>query len=139
MNKRIYLILSILTFVLIGASSSPGHLVRLSIVNKSGRKIELSLTGRYLDEFYYLRVPEGDHLSPAEKEFTIVPDTYASNLYYYELWDPVYGNQCGTKGQTMDLTRNVRVTVLPCELTPANGGESPSIIKYGGHNRKAGR
>jgi hypothetical protein len=138
MNKRIYWLLIILGLFSISGTKIKS-LVRLTIVNKAERRVELSLTGKYFEQSYYLYIPEGDKLMPFEKTFTIVPDVYTSSLYYWELWDPVYGNQCGTKGQTLDVTRNVRLTVLPCDLTPANGGEPPQIVKYGGQNRKVGR
>ena len=135
MKKNVFWMLIIAALLLV-AGSNPKRLVRLTVVNKAGRKIELSLTGKNFEQFYYLHIAEGDRLMPYEQVFTVVPDTYTSSLYYWELWDPVYGNQCGTKGQTLDVTRNIRLTVLPCELTPANGGEPASIVKYGGQNRK---
>jgi hypothetical protein len=138
MNKKSTLILIVLVLTTISASA-PDRLVRLTIVNKSGRKIELSLTGTNYDQFYYLHIPEGSRQSPLEQVFTLVPDSYTSSLYYYELWDPVYGNQCGTKGQTLDLTRNVKLTVLPCDLSPAKSDEAPAIVKFGAGGRKKGR
>jgi hypothetical protein len=139
MIKKTTFILLILAMGLTSIASSTGRLMRLTIINKAGRKIEISLTGKNHGLFYYLHIPEGSTLSPTEKVFTIIPDLYSSNLYYVELWDPVYGNQCGTKGQTLDVTRNVVVMVLPCDRTPANGGEFPSLVKFGGRAGKRGR
>ncbi len=134
MNKKMTLILAFLVLASISAGALPTRLVRLKIINKSGRGIELSLSGKNLEYFYYLRIPAGNRLMPAEQIFTIVPDTYASTLYYVELWDPVYGYQCSSKSQTLDISRNVEVTVLECDRSPANAGETPAIVKYGGRS-----
>jgi hypothetical protein len=138
-TKRALLILSILALGLIGATKIPTRLVRLTVVNMAERKVEISMTGRYFEEFYYLHVPEGSRIDPYIQVYTIVPDSYSTSLYYWELWDPVYGNQCGTKAQNIELTRNVRLIVLPCNLNPPNGGEPPSILKYGGQNLRRRR
>lgn len=138
-NKKILLILAILALGLIGATELPTRLVRLTVINMADRKVEISMTGKYFEQFYYLRVPEGSRLYPYIQVYTIIPDTYSTSLYYWELWDPVYGNQCGKKAQNIDLSRNVRLTILPCDLNPPNGGEPPSILKYGGQNLRRRR
>ncbi len=112
------------------------RLVRLTVTNKSGRAIEMRLSGSCLEEFYYLRIPEGDRFSPAEMVFTVTPDIYISSVYYVELWDPVYGNQCSMKGQSLDVRHNVHLIVFECESTPVNAGEPPAIVKYAGRNFK---
>jgi len=81
---------------------------------------------------YYLRVPKGNRLAPTEKSFTIVPDYYTVQLYYIELWDPVYGSTCGAGSQTLDITRNIKVFILECNRRVPNGGDTPQI-KFGGH------
>jgi len=136
MNKKILLLMCILSLGLI-AAKCPKPLKRLTIINKSDMAIEISMTGKELEEKYYLRIPEGSHQFPVEKEFDILADTYSSSIYYVELWDPVYGASCTDKSQTLELTHNVRVTVLPCEITPPNGGEPTHILKYAGRNRRS--
>ena len=139
MHKKTVLIFVILALGLIGAAPSSTRLTRLTIVNKSGRAVEISLTGNETKQFYYLHVPEGDRIAPAEREFTVIPDTYASTVHYVELWDPVYGYQCKSEGLTLELKHNVRATVFDCEHNPPNGGEPPAIVKYGGGGRKMAR
>lgn len=39
----------------------------------------------------------------------------------------------------LDVKLNVVLIVLACELTPANSGEAPSLVKYGGRATKKGR
>jgi len=130
--KKTLLLLSILTLVSISANAFVPRVVKnLTVINKSGRAIEISLTGTETDNFYYLRVPAGDRIAPVERVFEIFPDVYRSQLHYVELWDPVYGYSCGSKSQTLDLTRNVRVVVLECERNAPNNGEPPSMLKYG--------
>lgn len=140
MNKKNkLLVLLLLMFALLSMGASTGRLTRLTVINKSGRDIEMSLSGRELDQVYYLRVSEGSRQSPTEKVFTVTPDVYTSILYYVELWDPVYGYQCASRTQRMDLNRNVRVVVLECDRKYINAGEPPSMLKYGGRAQKKGR
>ncbi len=126
----------IVTSGLISARVAPVRLNKLTIINKSGRDIEISLTGEKLEQFYYLRVAGGSRLIPVEKIFTVVPDNYSSTLYYVEILDPVYGYQCESKSQNLDLNRNVALTVIECDRTPANAGEKPVILKYGGQFKR---
>ena len=139
--RKTLLITSILALLLMGSKPFPGKLVRLTVVNKSGLPVEIKMTGKYEEAFYYLRVPEGDRDFPVEKIFTIIPDTYQTQLYYIELWDPVYGYSCASKSQSMELYRNTRVVVKECDQVPSCPGE-PSMIKYGavvGRRPKLGR
>ena len=137
--KKTLLLLSLLVIFTMSASAEGIRLVRLTVINKSGMDIELSLTGKNQEEFYYLRVPEGDRSSPTEVVFTVVPDEYSSQIYYVELWDPVYGATCGLESQTLDVSGNVRLVVTECTMTPPNNGEPPAIIKYGAPQVKKGR
>jgi hypothetical protein len=152
MTRRIFLTLLLFSMFLTGAAPLPIRLVCFTVVNKSGMDIELSLTSKdkeqfyYLsltskdkEQFYYLRIPEGTAGNPTEKVFTLIPDSYTSSIYYVELWDPVYGSQCGTKSQTLEIERNVRLTVKPCNLNPTSVGEPPAIVKFGGQNRRSSR
>ena len=132
--KKILLIASLLTLILIAAGPKPPKLVRLTVVNKSGLPLEISLTGSCEDNYYYLRVPEGDRLFPTKKVFTVAPDMYSARLYYIELWDPVYGYSCSSKSQQLDVRHNTRVMVLECDRTPACPGET-SIVKFGAGRR----
>ena len=133
---RLVLLFSLICAGLALSAASRYPLRRLTVVNKAGMPVEISMTGKNLEQFYYLRVPEGSVDAPIVETFSIAPDLYASSIYYVELWDPVYGAQCGTKGQSLDLNYNVRVVVLPCTWTPPNGGEAPSILKYGGRTMR---
>jgi hypothetical protein len=139
MKKKILLILLALALVFTSLGAAPMRLVRLKVINKSAMKIEISLTGKNLEYFYYLHVPEGTRLSPAEQDYTIVPDTYSSSVYFVELWDPVYGHKCTDKAQTLDVRRNVVMIVFACAFTPPNAGEPPWLVKYGGRAIKRGR
>jgi hypothetical protein len=139
MTRRIFLTLSLFSMFLTGVAPFPIRLVRFTVVNKSGMDIELSLTSKDKEQFYYLRIPEGTAGNPTEKVFTLIPDSYTSSIYYVELWDPVYGSQCGTKSQTLEIERNVRLTVKPCNLNPTSVGEPPAIVKFGAQTRRSRR
>lgn len=132
--KRILFVISLIVLITMSTGSESIRLARLTIVNKSGLDIEISLTGEEEENFYYLRVPEGDRTFPTKRVFTIIPDTYASQLYYVELWDPVYGYGCDSKSQTLDIIGNMRVVILECERIPPDPGV-PSIVKYGASKR----
>jgi len=126
MKRKIWIIL-VLSLLLIGAK--PFRTVRLTVVNKSGLPVEISLAGQYLEYTYYLRVPEGDRLFPTEYHVDVVPDSYTMQIYYKELWDPVYGYDCTGGGKTAELTHATRLTFLGCTYTPPNNGES-AMLKY---------
>jgi len=124
------LITSLLAMVLIAASSAYTKLYRLTIINKSGMEMAISLLGEDNNNQYYLRVPAGDRRSPTETIFTLVPDAYSINAYYIEPWDPVYGCTCNDPGgKTLVAERNIRLTFTECNYTPRNGGE-PSMWKF---------
>jgi hypothetical protein len=139
--KRKILTLLLLSLLLIGAS--PVRTVRLTVVNKSGLPVDVSLTGKYLENTYYLRVPEGDKLFPEEKHIDLIPDMYSMSIYYVEFWDPVYGYDCTEGGKSVAITHSTRLTFLGCTYTPPNNGEPPAMLKYpqgaGGGGRRMGR
>jgi hypothetical protein len=124
----ILLLVSIMALLLMGAENT--RLVRLTIVNKSDLPMEIQLSGTNVENFYYLRVPDGDRTHPSETVFTIVPDEYRMHPYYVQIWDPVYGAVCGNPAaKTLYAVRNIRITFLECDFGPRNKGE-PTIIKY---------
>jgi hypothetical protein len=130
--KKTWILTTLLALLLLGASAPSPKLVRLTIVNKTGLPLEIKLTGECEDNFYYLRIPEGDRVFPAQETFTITPDIYKMQPYYIELWDPVYGYSCGDAGsKTLYASRNIQVTFLECDVTPRHRGE-PSILKWPG-------
>jgi hypothetical protein len=136
--KIIFLVL--LALLLVGAAPFKVLMLkRLTVINKSGMELELELTGTCDENWYYLHVPEGTHMDPSTTVFTITPDVYSMTANYIELWDPVYGYTCGdTSSHSVDVTRNVRIVILECNLKPPNGGE-PSMIKLGGASGRRGR
>lgn len=129
--KRMMLLLALFSLALLAASPwAGGRPAVLTVINKSGLAVEISLSGAELENTYYLRVPAGDRTAPTVKTFEIVRDQYTSTLYYVELWDPVYGYSCSRDSQRLDLTRNVRVVVTECDRNASAPGES-SMLKYG--------
>jgi len=130
--------LLVMALSLSGMSPASTRLARLTVINKSGRAIELSLTGQESEVFYYLRLLSGTRTVPYESLFTVVRDTYSSWLYYVELWDPVYGATCSTKAQTLDIHHNVTLIVFDCETNPPNAGDPPTTVKYGGRTGRIG-
>ncbi|MBN1149529.1 MAG: hypothetical protein JXA78_19870 [Anaerolineales bacterium] len=129
--KKTLLAVALLALMLVSATPYAAHkLIRLTVVNKSGLPVEIQLTGSCNDNWYYLRIPKGDIQFPFEQVFTIVPDVYALQAYYVELWDPVYGYSCSARAATINATRNLKVMVPECNRTPSVPGEA-SIVKLG--------
>lgn len=135
-TKRIGVILAVLALLLISAAEIPSKLVRLTIVNKSGMDIEVSLNGKDFEQFYYLKVAEGSRMLPTEQTFTVTPDEYQVDAYFVELWDPVYGASCEDRQASVDMTHNTRLIVFECDTTPPNAGEAPKIKLGGSHRRR---
>jgi hypothetical protein len=133
MKHRIIVIVLLLNLTLISASSLPMKKARLTIINKSGLPMEYKLEG--VDDdfgfFYYLRVPEGDRISPTEQTFTIYEGEYSITAYYVELWDPVYGYSCGSTSKKLYLYRNLRLVFVECDRGSVPSGE-PSMLKFSG-------
>lgn len=128
--KRAFVLLSLFALLCLGAGSEPVKLVRLTLINKSGFPMEYKLTGTETETIYYLRMPIGDRTAPSEKTFTIEQGIYRFEPYYVELWDPVYGNTCGSSGgQTLYALRNIRIVFLECGRRVRSTGE-PSMLKY---------
>ena len=139
MVKRKFWIILVLSLLLVGAKKPPVRTVRLTIVNKSGLPVEISLTGKNLEYSYYVRVPEGDRIYPSEYWVDVIPDTYSMLIYYKELWDPVYGYDCTEGGKSAEINHATRLTFLGCTYSPPNRGEQPSILKYPQGGRCGGR
>jgi len=137
-RTRSLLVLGLISLALIGARRVPFKQVRLTIVNKSGLAIEVSLIGAVAEKEYTLRVPKGNRIFPAEKTFDIFPDTYQVQSEYIELWDPVYGYDCTSASQKVDITHNTRIVVLECDRSPACPGE-PTMVKMNSSRKKASR
>ena len=137
MRKASIIIISLVCISLLGASSIPVKMIQLTIINKSGMPMEFRLEGVNddFDFFYYLRVPKGDRVNPAQETFTIYQGEYTMQPYYIELWDPVYGYVCDNTGsKTLYAFRNIRVIFIECDLTVPNSGE-PSMMKFFGRWR----
>lgn len=140
--KKILTLLSLLSLLLIGAKKQPIDLVELTIINKSGLEIAISLKGNdreYVNiadqlkgEIYYLTIPEGDRDVPTVKSFEIENNTYGMQLYYRSTYDPVYGFKCPVPAPNiLRAERNIRVVVLPCDEYPCGKGiGEPTMWKY---------
>ena len=128
MKKLPIVIILLLALTSLGANRM--RTVRVTVINKSGMPVDVRMTGKYQEKIYYLRLPEGDRSSPTEGVVDVIPDDYAFEIFYIELWDPVYGSECGEGSNMADVTHSTRLTVLPCADSIPNNGEPPSILKY---------
>jgi hypothetical protein len=105
--------------------------IQLTIINKADMGIGVSLEGIEEEQTYYLTVPAGNKLVPAERTFTIVRDVYSVSVTYIEYYDPVYGFKCSPSSGTLTASKNMKLIIFPCSYHPPNGGE-PSAVKFGG-------
>jgi hypothetical protein len=127
---RLLVLIALLASNLIAAKGWPGKQYELHVINRSGVKIEIKLTG-ISDEnaFYYLKVPKGDTEWPYEKTFAIASGGYNMQVYFIEFYDPVYGYSCrSASGSKLSMTHQVEVYVNSCTARPRNSGE-PSQMK----------
>lgn len=128
MKKFPLFVILLLALAALGAKSL--RTVRVTVVNKSGMPVDVRMTGKYQENIYYLRLPEGDRSTPTEGIMDVIPDTYSFEIFYIELWDPVYGSQCGEGSNRADVTHSTRLTILECSNKTPNNGEPPAILKY---------
>lgn len=128
MKRLPLLVILLLALTALGADKL--RTVRLTVINKSAMPVEVQLTGKHQEEIYYVRLPEGDRTMPTEAVVDVVPDEYSFRIYYVELWDPVYGNECGEGSNVADVIHSARLTILPCLHSTPNNGEPPAILKY---------
>lgn len=139
--KRRLILISLLAFLLIGASH-PTDTIRLTVINKAEMDVAIRLTSESYElanskeiidgDFYYLTILEGSRDEPNVKAFDIQKNDYVMQLFYLETYDPVYGYKCETpKINLIVARRNIRLVVLPCDfkMGPKQVGE-PSMRKY---------
>ena len=104
--------------------------VRVNVINKSGVPIEVRMTGKCWEKIYYARLEEGDRIFPTEKYVDVIQDDYSFEIFFIELWDPVYGYECGEGTNSAVINHSTRLTVLECSNNTPNNGERPTILKY---------
>ena len=125
-QKTVLLVVALLCLSITGAS--PLRTVELTIINKSGKEIAIGLVEANSYRAYYLHVAEGTKSTPTKEVFAIERGQYTMNVYYIQIYDPVYGYECDQPGSsTWHAIRNMRVTVKPCDAPAANRGERPLI------------
>lgn len=125
-----YPLILILVLALSALAAKTMRTVRVTVINKSGMPVDVRLTGKYQEETYYLRLSEGDRSYPTEGVVDVLPDEYSFEIFYVELWDPVYGTKCGEGSNYAEVTHSTRLTILECSNSTPNNGEPPSILKY---------
>jgi hypothetical protein len=132
--KRVLLAIALASLLL--SAAKPARLVRFTIINKAGMPIAVQMEGEQREQFYYLRLPAGETASPAVQTFTLIPDTYSLQVYYLELWDPVYGSACtDAAAPSLELNRSIQMVFLECGVAPRRPGEAP-ILKFGSMCRR---
>jgi hypothetical protein len=104
--------------------------VRVTVINKSEMPIQVRMTGKCWEQIYFLRLEEGDRINPTETSADVIQDEYRFEIFYTELWDPVYGYECGEGTNSAVVNHRTRLTVLECSNNTPNNGERPTILKY---------
>jgi hypothetical protein len=143
--KKVLLLMIVLVFVLSAAAPNL-RLSRFTVINKSGGPIAMRLapTTSESQMQYYLNIRSGDKDFPETAVFTVQENKYKVNVYFYketvnELGAIVSEPICNIlaypnmeyKAPTVDLTRNQKFVVLPCNqiAEPKSFGE-PGFWKY---------
>ena len=127
--RKSLLLISLLAIILISGSASP--MMRLTIINKSGTSLALSVIAMDRSKIFYLPVPYGSRQRPSETTFTFVKDYYRLRVYYIEEAPAYTGRECSnSRGARMIALRNIRVVVTECDRRPPTAGE-PSMVKLG--------
>lgn len=128
MKFRLSLV-AILALFLIGAKGSDKMTVTL--INKAGMEIAVSIIANDLSSAIYFTVPEGDHQNPYVTEFTLTKDVYRMRVFYMEENDPISGLPCRIQRTSrLQALRNMRIVVTGCETLPEARGE-PTMYKFG--------
>ncbi|MEW5871284.1 MAG: hypothetical protein AB1894_18575 [Chloroflexota bacterium] len=128
--RKMRLLFAIALLSLLAVSAGHARLVRFDVINKSGMDIAISMRGKELEQFYYLKAVKGDRLAPTEKNFTVVGDFYRAQVYYLQSEEPEEGYRCKQpKPTTLNMIHNVRLVVLECIREPIYTGE-PYMLKF---------
>lgn len=128
--RRLILLTSILALFLMGSKPVDQRLVKLTIINKSGEELFITLDNiePYYENnvTYSFTIPPGTKTKPVVRQFTIYRDIYNMVFYYIREWDPVYQyspcNQAPHES-VLDATKNQRFTFTSCNQTPPPPGE----------------
>ena len=127
--RRNLLLISLMAILLMGAKGDPVR--RLTVINKSGVPLAISLIPPTRTRAYYLQVPAGDRRLPTETNFTIIVDEYRMRVFYLEENLSHTGFPCRPfqPGRLL-MARNIQITVLECDRRPPTRGE-PGMYKLG--------
>jgi hypothetical protein len=126
--RKFLLLIAVLNIFLLGARGVKTF--RLTVVNKSDKKIAVKLVEQEYKRAYNLTVESGRKNTPQETDFAVEKGIYTMNVYYDMIYDPVYGYECDQPGSSqLFMFRKMRVTVVECSKTPSNKGDFP-LIKY---------
>ncbi len=114
--KKTLCLISILAIWLVGACPVPTRLVRLTIINRSPDRVAVQLTG--LDDttkFYYVILPKAPAGATTEKSITVQSQRYSTQIFYLEIYDPVYGYKCSQRpSSTVSFNHNLQFLIKKC-------------------------
>jgi hypothetical protein len=123
------LIIALLSVLLLGARES--NFMVMTVINKAGMEVAVSLVANDLSRAYYIVIPEGNRDSPSIKRFTVTKDFYRMRVFWMEEQDPETGADCRTSSSSrVTAVRNMRVVVGSCAHALPNAGEK-TMYKFG--------
>jgi hypothetical protein len=127
MKLRLTLI-AILALFLLGAKGA--KVSTLTLVNKSGMSVNVSILANDLSKNYFLNIPEGSRTSPYTTKVTIISDTYRMRVFWLGDKDPATGGPCRVS-HTAQLVaeRNIRIVINECNERNIPVGE-PTMYKF---------
>lgn len=128
MRFRLILI-AILAMCLLGAKGA--KVSTLTLINKSGMSVNVSILANDLSKNYFLNMPVGTRTSPYVTKLTVVSDSYRMRVFWLGENDPTTGQQCrSSRTARLQANRNIRIVITECDRREIRPGE-PSMYKFG--------
>lgn len=128
MRHRLTLI-AILALLLMGAKG--GKVSTITLVNKSGMSVNVSILANDLSQNYFLNMPVGTRDQPYITKLTIIRDSYRMRVFWLGDKDPNTGLPCrAARSARLVADRNMRITITECDRRRIQPGE-PTLYKFG--------
>jgi hypothetical protein len=121
-------LLAILALFLVSAKGDPT--ATLTIVNKSGMSLNVSILAEDLSKNYFFNMPTGTRKAPTVTTITIPRDLYRMRVYWLEERDPTTYLPCrSSKSSQLVAQRKTRIVITECDRRKIPRGE-PGIYKF---------
>ena len=129
MMKKPLVVITSLAVLMIGEDERDS--AHLTMINKSDTDIAIQLIGPDYKNISYLIFPEGAHIFPTIKTFTIEKEIHSMQLFYSETYDLIHGFSClGAIPVSLVATREIRLNIQPCGQIPPTRGSTTMMKSW---------